>query len=176
MSIFDYFTSSNDKYLDIIFDSAERGVTQMEFNYKEATLFGRYEIFLFNAVVAWSYFLNNDLLKPNQNLVNKMVSRLEKSMNRFGVDFDNELMMTHYKLRYEMVKSEMAKIERSHVESTKHYSVYFLHIMYYEPLNPKPQLARTKLKETELLRFTNALIDLHNWVLLSIQPSNIIKT
>lgn len=171
MSFLDFFKSSNDRYLDTIFDTAEKGVTQMEFEYKEATLFGRYEIFLFNVVVAWTYFLNNGQLKTNQNLVGKKVSRLQSSMSKYGIDFDNQLMMEHYKMRYKMVKSEMASIEKSHIDSKRHYSVYFYQAMYNDPLSPTPLKNAPNFQESEKLKFTNALIDLHNWVLTRIKQS-----
>lgn len=180
MSLFNLFKKKKktpSEVLDVIFEVAHEGTSNLEKLFKKTDNAGKLEMIMFYVGLCWLFVQERKILQVTEELGKKLLSRLNEVSTQLGVNLNDEQIFVLYKNRYSAVKDELDGLKNSDYPRTKQYiPQHSFVIFYYEQLRLFPSYAGLEVKDDdyesfdvmkmeELHEFTKAFVDNLNWVI-----------
>jgi len=174
MGIFNFSKSVKPDILGTICPIAEEGVNYLEQNYKSVNNTGKFEIYMFNILLGWMYYLERDQINIQSDIGNQKLLKLYEYSLKSGIKWKITQMVELYKERFKSFKKDIQGLQKSNYPETKQYlPAYTFSVIYYEQLEKYPDMDWTDYndenkfdteKNKELSEFTGTLIDQINWI------------
>lgn len=167
---------TNEDILKKITEVANEGITYFEDNSKRhLSDSSTFEVFMFNILLAWMYYLERDYIDTNSDIGNQKLARLIVLAEHLNLKLDISQIVDLYKARFKNFKADIQGIQNSNYPVTKQYlPAYTFAAIYYNQLQSSPDLSWCDTndfenfdpdKMEELSEFTGILIKQINWTL-----------
>lgn len=167
---------TNEDILKNISNVANKGVTVFEENSKiNLSASSTFEVFMFNILLAWTYYLERDYIDTSSNIGDQKLMILVALAKGLELNLDIPQIVELYRERFKNFKEDIRGIQNSNYPQTGQYlPAYTFAVIFYHQLELSPNLSWSDTDDFEnfdpekmmdLSDFTGTLITQINWVL-----------
>lgn len=146
--------SSKNDILKTMVTIAEESVSDIENNYKSASDFGKFEIFMFYMFLGWMFYLESNKIDKSSDIANQKLLKLFEYSLKQGISWKIAEMQELYKFRFKAFQQVLSGIRNSNYPITKQYlPAYVFNAIYYQPLSIEQDLGWVNLQNDNFFDF-----------------------